>query len=107
MHNNLGLNTLEIRKKQHTYAHVYKGLNDLSTPTINSMFNIEIQEARRRTWATSNQESPYPDLQLNISRKGLRYRGVKVWNPIETDIEMSPSYDIFKSRIHNSNTFTQ
>ena len=103
MHANLGLNTLEVRCKQHTCVHVYKGLNDLSTPAINNMFVLNDDGDRMQTRSASNMELVYPNIKLSTSRKGIRYQGVKTWNPVEIDIKTAPSYDSFKNRIRTSN----
>ena len=38
MHLALGLERLDVRRDQHTSTQVYKGVNDLSTPFITSLF---------------------------------------------------------------------
>ena len=56
MQKRLNIQALLFRRKQHTCHCVYAAINDLSTPKINSMFNIASHAESRQTRPISNMD---------------------------------------------------
>ena len=87
--------SLEKRRQYRTCLQVYKGVNNLSTPMINEMFELT-NYSTYQTKSVSNRDLRITMTRLLLVDKNIRCRGPKIWNTIEPELKIIDSYEIFK-----------
>ena len=88
---------LDTRRKQHGCNLVYKGLHQLSTPTINNMFNYVHERHPKTMRSSTNLKLDVPRCKLKITQGNLRHRGPRYYNTVPADVRCCVTFDRFKS----------
>ena len=102
MHSELNLLQLGTRRKHHVCQQVFKGLNNLAPSYITNNLNYVSSEHNMCSRAEVDQNFRIVKCRLELSKKNFFSIGPKFWNPLDTDIKQSNTYDNFKHNLYIS-----
>ena len=94
-----GIKPLVVQRKGNTSGMVYLGLNQLSTPFVNTLFS---KVENIGGWVLRSEikgEVIVPNTKLNIARGNIRYRGPVNYNIVGTEIRNAKTFKTFKRRL--------
>ena len=102
LHNELEIDTLEVCRQKSTLKMVYRGLNDLGPPSLNSIFKTYIPT---RTLRSENQLLILPPkTNLIFTECDISHRGCIYWNQVPIETKHSTSIDTFKCKLKKYGT---
>ena len=97
LHEKTGVNWLNFQRKKSTCIQVYKSLNGLNPPRLNSMFTIK---APPRSLRSNNKIILIkPITKLKVSDHNIRIRGIRYWEELDEETQKSETLNQFKARI--------
>ena len=99
-----GIKPLEIQRKENTTGIVYLGLNQLSTPFVNSLFS-KTENKNGRVLRSEIKGDVVKTPKLKIAQGNIRYRGPVYYNKVGVDIRNAKRFKNFKRRLKMSDTF--
>ena len=103
MHLALGLEYLIDRRGAHTSTMVYRGINNMSTPFINQLFQKTIDTnpngEGRITRSQTSKNVVIPRSNKVYGDKRFQVRGGVNWNALSQATKYSPSLQTFKTEI--------
>ena len=99
LHNDANICTLASRRKQHCCNLVHKGLEQTSSPGVNSMFSTIGSNRDRVMRASENQMLDVPICKLVKSQNNFRIRGAMYYNQLPQSTKGSSSHKAFKANV--------
>ncbi len=96
LHIAAGIKQLKDRRFEHVCLQVYKGVNELSTPTVNELFTAMTEDGSRTTRATTRGDLVVPHSRLELHRKSLRSRGPQYYNQLPMHTRNAVTVGAFK-----------
>ncbi len=98
LHERAKLPLLGDRRKMHTCKFVFDGLYNRSSDNVNGMFSFVNETHDVNTRASTDAKVTVPQVNLQVCKNNVRYRGPKYFNDLPVEIRTAPSTDSFKSR---------
>ena len=112
LHLALGLERLDVRRDQHVSTQVYKGVNDLSTPFIYSLFQTvgnlnNDADDRRVTRAQTNNHVTIPHSDYGSGEKRFQVFGGISYNQKPPAVKNSPTLASYKRNVKKTGVIYQ
>ncbi len=105
MHRELKLHYLADRRHMLTLGQVYKGIHGIAPQNISNQLRPSRDGGTRVTRSNEGYNLEVPRSRLETSRRSFKYRGPWYWNLLDSHIQSSESFEIFKHRLYTSDTF--
>ena len=99
LHDMAGLKPLKARRKDRICQYVYRGVNNMSTSEINSMFVTMGAVSTRATRAVKRGDLVVPHYGLSLCRRSFAYQGAVYYNSIEWAVRELPMLNQFKKAL--------
>ena len=99
LHEQAGLLHLSMRREAHTCNLVYKGINNLSSKGINSMFHGPLPRENNNPRSIDNMQLVVPRSRIKVSDGSIRVRGGCYYNNLPTETKTKLSFESFKEAI--------
>ena len=99
IHTQLKQDRLEIRRKKHTATCMYDIHHATAPPKINEMFIKLSQIHDRQTRRNRDLNYYVPRVNLEMTKRNFKYRGVKVWETIPDEVKIAPTKKAFKRAV--------
>ena len=106
-HDELHMDTLEIRRKKHTCIMLYKILNDQAPPALKAKYKY-VNEVSSKTTRRSAELNLYVQKpRLELTKRSFVYRSSMLWNSLPVHVRHCNTLDTFKLAldIHYSLSF--
>ena len=100
VHTQVNLDYLAKRRKKLNCHQVYKAINDLSPENIKRIISRPTTQHIMKLRSENLNLLEVPALRSEITRRGFRYRGPKIWNVIEEDSKYRDSLTSFKRALN-------
>ncbi len=98
-HIQLHQDMLHTRRSKHTATFMYQVYKGEAPPMFELMFS-KLENVRERiTRANSSMQFYTPRVNLEMSKRNLRYKGVKIWELVPDDVKLAPSKHAFKRAV--------
>ena len=78
---------------------MYKVTPNLQPENISSMFNLSTTISGKVTRRTTQGSFYPPRANFEVTIKGFRHRGVKVWDMVPNEIKLSKTLNVFENKI--------
>ena len=98
-HTQLQQDMLHTRRSKHTATFMYQVYKGDAPPMFELMFSKLENTRERITRANSSMNFYIPRVNLEMSKRNIRYRGVKVWELVPEDVKLAPSKPAFKRAV--------
>ena len=99
LHNRAKVPMLSSRRKMHTCKFVYDGLHNKLSDKVNDMFSFVNERHNVNTRASTEAMATMPQVNLQMCKNNVKYRGPKYFNELPVDTRLAPSSTSFKSRM--------
>ena len=100
-----GIKPLATQRCENSAGIVYLGLNQLSTPFVNSLFTKVESNNSRVLRSEIRGDVLIPFVKLETVRGNTRYRGPRYYNKVGPEIRSAKTFKTFKRRLKKSNIF--
>ena len=96
----LGWPTIEQLIHRETSTMTYKCLNQLAPAYLSGCFS-KLSDSHTRVLRNSGTDVHIPRMRTSNGQKCFAYRGVKVWNDLDSETKLASNIQCFKSRLKN------
>ena len=100
-----GIKPLAVQRKENTSGMVYLGLNQLSTPFVNSLFSKAENTGGMTLRSEIKGDVIVPVTKLSLTKGNIRHRGAVYYNKVGLDIRTAKTFKTFKRRLKKSTIF--
>ena len=99
IYESLSLDMLDLRRTKHTLCLMYKIVANLTPEYLNSKFELKPSSYHLRN---NLQILSLPRLNTCFKKNSLTYHGAKLWNGLQSDFKLKPTYDSFKNYLNRN-----
>ncbi len=96
IHTQLKQDMLGTRRQKHTATIMYEIRHDTAPSQLKDMFTKLSQIHDRQTRINRYLNNYVPRMNLGMSKRNIKYRGVKFWEMIPDEVKLAPSKKAFK-----------
>ena len=96
MHNDLGIDKLQLRRQKHICNKMYQCINKMAPTNLCDKLRYIREEHNVRTRQTVNDWLLVPDVRTLQCRRNFFYTGPKYWNSLSQHLKDYVSYDSFR-----------
>ena len=100
LHTRLNIDRLDIRRKKHVATTMYEVQQQTLPPQIIVMFTKLGRVHNRDTRLNQDLTFYIPRTTLEMSKRNLRYCGVKVWENVPEYVKLAPTKKAFKRAVN-------
>ena len=94
--NQLGLQSIEIRRNYFTATLMYKIMNGIAPERLINLFIHSKDTHEITTRSTVNNDLQVPEPNFEFYRNSFKYQGSKLWNSLHPQMKLAPDIDAFK-----------
>ena len=99
IHTQLNQDMLCTRRHKHTASFMYDVHHGLAPQYFNDMFTKLSQIHDRRTRTNRDLNYYLPRVNLELAKRNMRYRGVKLWESVPDQVKIAPNKKAFKRAV--------
>ena len=104
LHDQTGVEWLDVERKQRCCIEAYKALNNLSSTNVNNLFTLNI--STRTTRSSTCPEFKASNSRTKFGDRNFPNRCEAYWKSLPPDVKTADRLSILKSTLHRSSCFT-